>query len=231
MQGKFQMQVLPAVGHTVHEDSPDKVPFSISIFFNFTKWPFLNFYSFFLIFLYLRWPRCSPLSSSAISWPVPLRRSNPSELSTGFPWEDSPWHLHPIIQLLALESNQPDSCLPHPRLSSLGKSDSQNCPSSFKGEIAKADFQLFLILDPPRTLVKILYFDNYKQICAQYPPNLQDLCKLLLITTCSWHFNYFTWMQVSGIISQIAIHHLETKNNWSAVLFSTKLGGRPYFVR
>ena len=25
MQGKFQMQVLPAVGHTVHEDSPDKV--------------------------------------------------------------------------------------------------------------------------------------------------------------------------------------------------------------
>ena len=25
MQGKFQMQVLPAVGHTVHEDSPDRV--------------------------------------------------------------------------------------------------------------------------------------------------------------------------------------------------------------
>ena len=49
MQGKFQMQVLPAVGHTVHEDSPDKVPFSISIYFNFTRWPFLIFYSFFLI--------------------------------------------------------------------------------------------------------------------------------------------------------------------------------------
>ena len=26
-------------------------------------------------------------------------------------------------------------------------------------------------------------------------------------------------MQISGIISQIAIHHLETKNNWCAVLF------------
>ena len=65
MQGKFQMQVLPAVGHTVHEDSPDKVPFSIYIYFNFTRWPFLIFflillifyiqgnlfYSFFLIFL------------------------------------------------------------------------------------------------------------------------------------------------------------------------------------
>ena len=25
MQGKFQMQVLPQVGHTVHEDSPDRV--------------------------------------------------------------------------------------------------------------------------------------------------------------------------------------------------------------
>ena len=140
--------------------------------FQFYKVTFPQFLFIFSHFLCLRWPRCSPLSSSAISWPVPLRRSNPSELSTGFPWEDSPWHLHSIIQLLALESNQPDSCLPHPRLSSLGKSDSQNCPSSFKGEIAKADFQLFLILDPPRTLVKILYFDNYKQICAQYPPNL-----------------------------------------------------------
>ena len=52
-----------------------------------------------------------------------------------------------------------------------------------KGEIAKADFQLFLILDPPKTLVKILYIDYYEQICAQYPPNLQDLCKLLLLTT------------------------------------------------
>ena len=37
MQGKFQMQVLPAVGHTVHEDSPDKAPFLISIYFNFTS--------------------------------------------------------------------------------------------------------------------------------------------------------------------------------------------------
>ena len=201
MQGKFQMQVLPAVGHTVHEDSPDKVPFSIYIYFNFTRCPFLIFFlillifyiqgnlfsfyiHFFSFFIYTRWPRCSPLSSSAISWPVPLRRSNPSELSTGFPWEDSPWHLQPTIQLLALESNQPDSCRPHPRLSSLGRSDSQNCPSLFKGGIAKADFQLFLILDPPKTPVKILYIDNYEQICAQYPPNLQDLCKLLLITTC-----------------------------------------------
>ena len=26
-------------------------------------------------------------------------------------------------------------------------------------------------------------------------------------------------MQISGIIPQIAIHHLETKNNWCAVLF------------
>ena len=26
-------------------------------------------------------------------------------------------------------------------------------------------------------------------------------------------------MQISGIISQIANHHLETKNNWCAVLF------------
>ena len=65
MQGKFQMQVLPAVGHTVHEDSPDKVHFSSFIYFNFTRWlfliffliliifyiPFLIFYSFFLIFL------------------------------------------------------------------------------------------------------------------------------------------------------------------------------------
>ena len=127
--------------------------------------------------------RCSPPSSSVISWPVPLRRSNPSELSTGFLWGDSPWHLRLIIQLLALESNQPDSCLPPPRLSSLGKSDSENCPSSVKSEIAKADFQLFLILDPPKTLVKILYIDYYEQICAQYPPNLQDLCKLLLLTT------------------------------------------------
>ena len=150
---------------------------------------------------------------------MPLRRSNPSELSTGFPWEDSPWHLHSIIQLLALESNQPDSCHPHPRLSSLGKSDSQNCPSSFKGEIAKADFQLFLILDPPKTLVKIVYIDNYEQICTQYPPNLQDLCKLLLITTSCWHFNYFTSMQISGILPQIAIHHLKAKNNSCTVRF------------
>ena len=38
MQGKFQMQVLPAVGHTVHEDSPDKVPFPISILFSGREW-------------------------------------------------------------------------------------------------------------------------------------------------------------------------------------------------
>lgn len=32
MQGKFQMQVLPAVGHTVHEDSPDRVAEVIATF-------------------------------------------------------------------------------------------------------------------------------------------------------------------------------------------------------
>merc|ERR1712198_272846 len=32
MQGKFQMQVLPQVGHTVHEDSPEKVAELIASF-------------------------------------------------------------------------------------------------------------------------------------------------------------------------------------------------------
>lgn len=32
MQGKFQMQVLPAVGHAVHEDAPDRVAESVATF-------------------------------------------------------------------------------------------------------------------------------------------------------------------------------------------------------
>ena len=52
MQGKFQMQVLPAVGHTVHEDSPDKVPFFNFYLHQYYKVAFSHFLLFFSSFFY-----------------------------------------------------------------------------------------------------------------------------------------------------------------------------------